>query len=651
MAAVKLPLFRPGFLDSLGLSDRDVLALVLAAVAVPFAWAGWQWITLVLLVASSFASAQSTPGLSRIRTTSRSGQIRLALVFGGFGLPVLTLLRMMVLLLLGLRLWSAPGIATPIILTACLLAVIMIPARLVASALDSRLTRAVMTRNLTIKAAPGPTPAATALASGLVLALPELVIIICGTVVSDQVSLVCIGGAFSVLLLVALTGLTSWMIKTVGNPYQAAVLRSIRQSITQLAPQVCLYVSGTDVASLYQINGWLETLESVREPAMILMRSHEQLASLGPSTTPTVSVPSSTDFLSMDLSSLRAGLYLANTGDVIHLIREPRAMSAFIGHGDSDKNSSFNPFSKVYDQIWLAGEAGARRYRRAHIGIHEDQFVYVGRPQLDSVRTATDSEVTPPAIPTILYAPTWEGWNAEQQYTSLLANGLAFIEAALASPTPVRVVYKPHPYNGRRSARTLAAHRRIVAALTAANAAAGRSAQPSQRLSAKERSALESMSAVAAGTELTAFADRFWKEVDPQSHVVIEGGDIDLYACFNAADLLATDVSSVISDFIASDKPFAVFNTGSTTESEFRQAFPSTAAGIVISAGGDGIDEVIAVATGRLPDEYRQNRGQMRLQLLGPTSPTATTRFVDAVSALVAAANERSAARSQELRQ
>jgi hypothetical protein len=31
----------------------------------------------------------------------------------------------------------------------------------------------------------------------------------------------------------------------------------------------------------------------------------------------------------------------------------------FIGHGDSDKQASFNPFSRVYDEVWVAGAAAS----------------------------------------------------------------------------------------------------------------------------------------------------------------------------------------------------------------------------------------------------------------------------------------------------
>ncbi|MEI6622826.1 MAG: CDP-glycerol glycerophosphotransferase family protein [Actinomycetes bacterium] len=638
---------RPTLRRSSGVSDQDPLALILVALAVPCAWLGWSWPTVVLLCGSALASAHSTPDIGRIRTTTPGAQIRLALILGGFGLPLLTALRMMVLLAC-LRQWNDPAAWIPIILAGMIIALIMIPACIGASALGSRLTQTVLSRNLAISRVPTPTPLAGVLASGWLLALPEAFVFLFVAIAAGNAGATWAIGAIGVLLAALLTAATGWMIKTVGNPFRAAILRSVRQAITDLHPQVCLYVSGTDVASLYQIRGWLATMERVREPAIILMRSHEQFEELGPTTIPTVSMPMTNDFVSMDLSSLRAGLYLANTGDIIHLVREPSAMSAFIGHGDSDKASSFNPYSKVYDQLWLAGEAGANRYRRANIGVHEDQFVYVGRPQLDAIETR-DAGRRSDHVPTILYAPTWEGVATEQQYTSLLGESVALIEAILASTTPVRVVYKPHPYTGRRLPQARNVHRRIVALLDTANERSGHAKQPSQKLPSAQRAELASRSAIAAADALAEFSERFWNELDPHAHVVIEGGDLDLYACFNAADVLVTDVSSVISDFMASDKPFAVFNTSSADEPGFRRRFPSTRAGIVISPSGEEFAEIIGVALGQWPDDYAHIRAALRQELLGPLTPTATARFVDAVTDLVVAASARNDQRRTEL--
>lgn len=637
-----------GALKSVAQPDRDWVSLILIGLAVPFAILGWAWVVMPALIVSAVASAHCTSELASARATTNSGRWQLALAIGGFGLPALTLLRLLVLLLLGSRIWNDSDIAIPVILAGALIALMIVPARVASYALANRMTATVLSRNLPTKEIPLPSVTAKYLASGLPLAAPELLIIISGSLTHNAPLIIWVVGTVALIMLAALAAVTIVSIKTVGNPYRAAGLAAIRSAIQELNPRVCLYIGDGNVASLYQVRMWLATMERIREPAIIVMRSNEQFEALGPTSTPAISVPLATAFLALDLSSLRVGLYVANTGDVIHLIREPKAMSAFIGHGDSDKNSSFNPYVKVYDEIWLAGEAGAQRYRRAQIGVRDHQFVFVGRPQLDEIK-AVDDNIGHPGIPTILYAPTWEGWNTEQQYTSLLGQGERFVKAVLSSPTPIRLIYKPHPYTGRRAAEARAANRRIVELLAKANEAAGTSKQPSQRLPAARRDAMTSMSAIAAADLLEQFGSDFWGEVANGAHVLVEGGDVGLESCFNAADLLVSDVSSLISDFVASNKPFAVFNTSDLDNRAFARNFPSTSAGIIISKDGAGIDEVIKLATGQLPDTNADSRALMRGDLLGPQSPPATARFVDAVTALVASAEKRNAARARSV--
>src|SRR3712207_2994333 len=168
----------------------------------------------------------------------------------------------------------------------------------------------------------------------------------------------------------------------------------------------------------------------------------------------------------LPISCVTVALFPSNVGSNIHILRLPTLMSAFIGHGDSDKSASANPFGKVYDELWVAGEAGASRWRRAGVGVREHQLVKVGRPQIAAVHHR--ATLTRGSRPTLLYAPTWEGWNSQQDYCSVRAIGSRLIEAALAHPADIKVIYKPHPMLGRRDPKVLTAHNRIVRLLNQA---------------------------------------------------------------------------------------------------------------------------------------------------------------------------------------
>jgi hypothetical protein len=430
----------------------------------------------------------------------------------------------------------------------------------------------------------------------------------------------------------------------------------VQDYLQRQGTRVILYFSG-GASSAYQVNMWLATLEELDEPAAVVLRERAVLHRLGPTSLPVLCVPGATDFMSIDLSTVRVGLYAANVGKNIHLLRDPGLMHAFIGHGDSDKNASFNPVSKSFDEIWVAGRAGRERYRRADVGVRDDQVVEVGRPQLDRVGRRGPR----PAgwVPTILYAPTWEGWNAEQEYGSLATVGPLLVRAILDSATPVRLIYRPHPFTGRRDPAMAAAHREVVAALAEANARRGLVVPPPA--TATERTRTEhgdaadvavasgrcpGESAVATQEAASAADAAFFAAAPPGAHLVISSSGPSLFACFDAADLLVTDISSVLSDFIISDKPYAVCNPSEASPAEFVRTFPSAGAAVLVDRHGNGLSRVLGIVTGAEPDTDACARRELADDLLGAGAGGATRRFAEAVSALAARAEARNTRRS-----
>ena len=294
-------------------------------------------------------------------------------------------------------------------------------------------------------------------------------------------------------------------------------------------------------------------------------------------------------------------------------------MSAFIGHGDSDKQASTSPFAKVYDELWVAGQAGADRFRRAAVGAREDQFVYVGRPTLDSIAQQENSQMGDSGGPgpaseagntkTILYAPTWEGSDREQEYSSVHQGGYKMIDNLLAMDPPVRIVYKSHPKAGQRLATMSAAHKRIVERLQQANA----------------------------------------KIADPaRQHVLADKGQQSLYYWFDQADFLVTDVSSVLSDFIVTEKPYAVFNFTDKDATEFARQFPSSAAGMIFESRAESLEQLTQYISD--PGTYRDGdqRRELRKYLLGDPETPAMVRFQLAVSNLVAESEARIKTRTND---
>ena len=62
--------------------------------------------------------------------------------------------------------------------------------------------------------------------------------------------------------------------------------------------------------------------------------------------------------------------------------------------------------------------------------------------------------------------------------------------------------------------------------------------------------------------------------------------------CFNEADALISDVSSVVPDFLYSEKPFAICAMGGSVE-EFFEEMPVAQAGYVVASDGSNIESVL----------------------------------------------------------
>src|SRR5215831_13317709 len=246
----------------------------------------------------------------------------------------------------------------------------------------------------------------------------------------------------------------------------ARVLATVHERIREYRPEVVLYFSGS-IDSAYQVNMWLSTLAQLTRPTVIIMRERGLVPLLGRTSLPVVCLDDLVDLMNFSLPSVRVALFPANTAKNLHMLRVPGIGHVFIGHGDSDKAASFNPYTKVYDEVWVAGKAGRDRYLRARVGVRDEDIVEVGRPQLTGIRPAGDRPAD--HVFTVLYAPTWEGWLADECQTSLIAMGPAIIKALIAHEPRLRVIYKPHPFTGTRDPRAAQAHRQIVALIEQAN--------------------------------------------------------------------------------------------------------------------------------------------------------------------------------------
>ncbi|MGW2698918.1 hypothetical protein [Streptomyces sp. NPDC001340] len=452
-------------------------------------------------------------------------------------------------------------------------------------------------------------------------------------------------------------------------PKADVVLAAVDEWLAGYKPETVLYFSGSK-DSAYQVNMWLETMEQLETRPLIILRERAILNNLAPTTVPVVCVPGGVHLMNLDLSTVRVALYAANVGKNIHLLRVPTMKHVFIGHGDSDKLASVNPYSKVYDEVWTAGRAGRDRYAIADVGVRDDDIAEVGRPQLAPIQSWQG--VPEGRIATVLYAPTWEGWDGNPGNTSIVLAGENIVNALVQADPPVRVLYKPHPFTGTVSKEAGAAHQRITALVE--QAAAERAADSRFSADTAEQTRAEAELAriearlaelAAAGGQKgdeaeatrdgvvdvqqhaeiarlrTEWNDAYWRSFPSYEHRVITGAEPRLYDCFNVSDAMVSDISSVVSDFIASGKPYAVTDSADLGVEEFKRQNTAVRAATILSNSAAELGGLLDAVRDPSTDPLAEDRGELKRYLLGPDEPKSIDQFNTAVADLALKAEAR----------
>jgi hypothetical protein len=429
-------------------------------------------------------------------------------------------------------------------------------------------------------------------------------------------------------------------------PSDEAVLEEVNRVLGDLQPEVVLYFTfGVgEQNAVYQANMWLDALEKGDRRALVIFRERGNMPHLDPTSLPVVCVPRADDLAALDLSAVRVALYPGNTGKNIHLIQRAEIKHVFVGHGDSDKLPSSNRVSRIFDEIWVAGRGGRDRYERVRHAIDDRNVVEVGRPQLVEVKGHRAREQR--AVPTVIYAPTWEGVDDNNYLTSADTAGVELVERLVGGPEPVRVIYKPHPLLGRRSPGAATAHRRIIALIEEANGgldpvtgeAVAELAELSTRIKEFREGAADLHLSPADLLGYRELLDRwhalYWSSSGPLRHHVVTENLPSLFSCFNESDVMVSDISSVVADFVASGKPYAIVDMQGTDDDEFRRQFPSAGAGYVLRPGLAGLETVLAAAREPDGDTLAERRAVLKQYLLGPGQPDSLTRFNAAVNDL-----------------
>jgi len=349
-------------------------------------------------------------------------------------------------------------------------------------------------------------------------------------------------------------------------------------------PDSAVYVSGGLGQAKYLFNPWAGAFNALANPPLVIVREANHLVALSPTNGVVMYAPASRQVEVVWRPSIRVAFYLANGQKNGDLLRNAGLTHVFLGHGDSDKATSASPIARVYDEIWVAGQAAINRYREAGIRLPDSAFIIVGRPQTASMPVGPTGNQRP----VVLYAPTFEGYAESMNYSSLLTMGAPLIERLLEHDPPVTVWFRPHPSTGVQRADIRATRQRINALIRGAGA---------------------------------------------PHRTVDDDPDESLLDSLVGCDLLITDVSSVSSDFLHTERPIVVTDPAGLGREEFVRRFPSQRAAYTLGPGVDGVERTLAEALSS--DPLLPGRRALKTEVLGDLPNGAVAAFVSATGRLV----------------
>jgi CDP-glycerol glycerophosphotransferase (TagB/SpsB family) len=316
----------------------------------------------------------------------------------------------------------------------------------------------------------------------------------------------------------------------------------ITEFIDNYAPQVIFYCSGGDGA-VYQLNQWLAVLGKCDKRVLILIRQKHYLEGLGNTNLPIAyvrAVPNIDLFISQ---ATKIVMYPANSRDNISMLRWNELLHIFVNHGESDKVVNRSRFLRSYDRLYVAGEMAIDKMNEADLKIEASNIVAVGRPQTELTLTLQHNEDC--GLITILYAPTWEGFSESADYTSISLNTYKAFLPLLNNPK-YKILFKPHPYTGSIK--------------------------------------------VDVGKALSKLERIF----DSASNVEIFTKEKNIHELMNESTIMVSDVSSVLNDYLYTEKPLVLTNPHNLDTKAYHEAFPSAKAAYLLTSDMSDLNKTIA---------------------------------------------------------
>lgn len=325
-------------------------------------------------------------------------------------------------------------------------------------------------------------------------------------------------------------------------------------------------------SATYQAEMWYPYIDQLNEPYFIVSLTEKTMKRLAQNTNRPIVVPDEQTVSGVRRlipRSVRIGYYPHNSAKNSLFRADRRYAHVFVHHGDGDKAPSFNPNSAKYDFLFVAGQGAIDRYSRHGVEIAQSKFKIIGRPPTESIKIDR-TPIAGKKRPTVLYAPTWYGKKEAENYSSL-PFGPDIVGALIKRD--VNVIFRPHP--------------------------ASRSKKEFTKL-------IETIQTMLARDSEQSSRKHIW---GAQAESVWTVSDVT-----NASDAMIADVSGIVTDYLQSGKPYAMATLRLTSD-EFREEFPTSRSGYVVTASEGVLDAALDQMLG--DDPLAEYRWEQRTYYLG----------------------------------
>lgn len=387
--------------------------------------------------------------------------------------------------------------------------------------------------------------------------------------------------------------------------------------------RILLHVS-QGAEAMHHIDAWLEFCRVVDENLLVVVRSKPLFERIARERSGLNAIyvkgGREVEWLIDHVPRAKAVLYVSNAETNIHFIRYDRLKHIFVGHGDSEKSASCGKQFRYFDEVWVAGRGHIDRFRDSGIDFSSLRFRVIGRPQIRRLAAALDLG----EAKRFLYLPTWEGYQEEQNYSSVRLSGTFVLE--LVKLTKLDAVVKFHPFTGKQDSSLPEMENKLRGSLLA-------SSEPA-RGGKDEHDNGDSDPLTDEGTG----QDGRIEVMDRSSAALELMGD---------CSFLVTDISSVITDFLITGRPIFVYvpdmpgigrSPSRVPIHEYCYVFSQpeellTAVKAVIMEGRDVLRDARRAARDYLVDIERTRNGQFELEL-GRFVTSARTRADEQAAAL-----------------